>query len=58
MDLNLKWSLRMHSRRSREEEDANRAMADILIEFQNQSNGGVSALTTRFSPVAGLTISS
>ena len=33
-------------------------IADILIEFQNQSNGGVSALTMRFSPVAGLTTSS
>src|ERR1700751_6479246 len=29
-----------------------------LIEFQNHSNGGVSALTTRVWPVAGLTTSS
>jgi hypothetical protein len=31
---------------------------ETLIEFQNQSSGGVSALMRRFSPVAALTTSS
>ena len=30
---------------------------EILIEFQNQRNGGMSALTMRVWPVAGLTTS-